>query len=153
MLTNGLLLSPKAAEELKDAGILAVGIPIDSVVPESHDKLRDLPGTFDKAIKAIKTCKDIGLEVIITTMALKDTYDEIPRRIDSLGKLGVEQVAVYDLVPVGRGRICWIQAMDKSLLRKLFVSLQDSKTKDMVSQCRRCSPPQNSQLDAQNKRF
>jgi len=133
MLTNGLLLSPKVAEELKDAGILAVGIPIDSVVPESHDKLRDLPGTFDKAIKAIKTCKDIGLEVIITTMALKDTYDEIPRRIDFLGKLGVEQVAVYDLVPVGRGKNMLDQAMDKSqrteIIRYLY---RTQETKDMV---------------------
>ncbi len=133
MLTNGLLLNHKVAEELKDAGILAVGIPIDSVIPESHDKLRNLPGTFDKAIKAIKTCKDIGLEVVITTMALKDTYAEIPQRIDFLGRLGIEQVAVYDLVPVGRGKDIMDQAMDQNqrteLIRYLY---RTQETKDMI---------------------
>ncbi len=133
MLTNGLLLNHKVAEELKDAGILAVGIPIDSVVPASHDKLRDLPGTFDKAIKAIKICKDIGLEVIITTMALKDTYAEIPQRIDFLGKLGIEQVAVYDLVPVGRGKDMMDQAMDQTQRTNLIKYLyRTQETKDMV---------------------
>lgn len=112
ILTNGLLLNPKVAEELKDAGILAVGIPIDSIIPENHDKLRNLPGTFEKAIKAIKTCLDADLEVVITTMALKDTYSEIPRRIEFLSKLGIEQVAVYDLIPVGRGKDIIDQAMD-----------------------------------------
>ncbi|NLE05650.1 MAG: radical SAM protein, partial [Crenarchaeota archaeon] len=61
ILTNGLLLNQKVAEQLKEAGILAVGLPIDSVVPENHDKLRNLPGAFNSTIKAIKTCKAIGL--------------------------------------------------------------------------------------------
>jgi AdoMet-dependent heme synthase len=133
MLTNGLLLNRKVAEELKDAGILAVGIPIDSIVPESHDKLRNLPGTFEKAIKAIKTCLDVDLDVVITTMALKDTYAEIPRRIEFLSKLGIEQVAVYDLVPVGRGKDIMDQAMDQnqriSLIRYLY---RMQETRDMV---------------------
>ena len=133
MLTNGLLLTCKVAEQLKDAGILAVGIPIDSVVPANHDKLRDLSGTFDKAVKAIKTCKDTGLEVVITTMALKDTCAEMPARIDFLRRLGIEQIAVYDLIPVGRGKDMMDQAMDQTqrteLIRYLY---KTQETKDMV---------------------
>ncbi|MCW4018835.1 MAG: radical SAM protein [Candidatus Bathyarchaeota archaeon] len=133
MLTNGLLLNRRVAEELKDAGILAVGIPIDSIVPANHDKLRNLPGTFDKAIQAIKTCLDVDLEVVITTMALKDTYAEIPQRINSLAQLGVKQFAVYDLVPVGRGKDMMDQAMDQTqrvnLIRYLY---QMQETKDLL---------------------
>lgn len=104
MLSNGVLLNHRVAYELKDAGLLAVGIPIDSVSPESHDKLRNVAGSFDKAVKAIKACLDTDLEVIVTTMALKDTFDEMQKRIDFIASLGVDQVAVYDLVPVGRGK-------------------------------------------------
>ncbi|MCW4010061.1 MAG: radical SAM protein [Candidatus Bathyarchaeota archaeon] len=133
MLSNGLLLSRKVAWQLKDAGIKAVGIPIDSVVPENHDKLRNLPGTFEKAVKAIKACKEVNLEVVVTTMALRDTYDEMPKRIEFLAKLGVEQVAVYDLVPVGRGRDIMDQAMSAeqrvNLIRYLH-KMQDAR--DMV---------------------
>lgn len=111
MLSNGLLITPEVALQLKDAGIKAIGIPIDSVVPENHDKLRNLPGTFKKAVSAIQICLDIDLEVIVTTMALKDTYNEMPKRIEFLSNLGVDEVAVYDLVPVGRGKDVMDQAM------------------------------------------
>ena len=79
MLSNGLLINHKVALELKDAGIKAIGIPIDSVYPETHDKLRNVPGTFKKAVSAIQACIDMDLEVVVTTMALKDTCDEMPK--------------------------------------------------------------------------
>ena len=104
MLSNGVLLNHRVAHELKDAGLMAVGIPIDSVYPERHDRLRNVTGSFDKAVRAIKACLDTKLEVIVTTMALKDTFDELQKRIDFIANLGVDQVAVYDLVPVGRGK-------------------------------------------------
>ncbi len=123
LLSNGLLLTPEVALELKDAGVKAVGIPIDSVVPERHDKLRNLPGTFKKAVSAIEACLTLDLEVIVTTMALKDTFNEMPERINFLEKLGVDQVAVYDLIPVGRGKDMMEQAMTQeqrvSLMRYL----------------------------------
>jgi len=123
MLSNGLLITPEVALQLKDSGIKAIGIPIDSVIPENHDKLRNLPGTFKKAVSAIQTCLDIDLEVIVTTMALKDTYNEMPKRIEFLSNLGVDEVAVYDLVPVGRGKDVTDQAMSNvqrvSLIRYL----------------------------------
>ncbi len=119
MLSNGVLLNHKVAYELKEAGIMAVGIPIDSVYPESHDRLRNVPGTFDKAVKAIRACLDMDLEVIITTMALKDTFDEMPKRIDFIRELGVDQVAVYDLVPVGRGK----DVMDMAMTNPQRISL------------------------------
>ncbi len=127
MLTNGVLLSREVAWELKDAGIMAVGVPIDSVVPESHDKLRNVPGTFDKAVRAIRNCLDVDLEVVVTTMALKDTFDEIPRRIEYIASLGVEQVAVYDLVPVGRGKDIMDQAMTQTQRASLVRYLQGTQ--------------------------
>jgi radical SAM protein with 4Fe4S-binding SPASM domain len=111
MLTNGLLLTPQVAVELKDAGIKAVGIPIDSVHPETHDRLRNLQGTFKKAVAAIEACLELDIEVVVTTMALKDTVAEMPARIKFLEDLGVDQVAVYDLIPVGRGHDMMGQAM------------------------------------------
>lgn len=119
MLSNGVLLNHKVAYELKDAGLLAVGIPIDSVYPESHDRLRNVAGSFDKAVKAIKACLDMDLEVIVTTMALKDTFDEMQARIEFIASLGVEQVAVYDLVPVGRGK----NVIDLAMTNQQRVSL------------------------------
>jgi radical SAM protein with 4Fe4S-binding SPASM domain len=124
MLTNGVLLNHKVALELKDAGIMAVGIPIDSSVPECHDKLRNVPGAFEKAVNAIKACLDVNLEVVVTTMALKNNFDDIPKRIVLIANLGVEQAAVYDLVPVGRGKDVVDQAMDQTQRVSLIRYLQ-----------------------------
>jgi AdoMet-dependent heme synthase len=124
MLTNGLLMTPQTALQLQEAGIKAVGIPIDSVVPANHDHLRNLAGTFDKAVSAIKTCLEIDLEVIVTTMALKDTFNEMPKRIQFLSDLGVDEVAVYDLVPVGRGKDVMDLAMTHEQRVKLIRWLQ-----------------------------
>jgi radical SAM protein with 4Fe4S-binding SPASM domain len=133
MLTNGVLINHKVALELKDAGIMAVGIPIDSADPDCHDKLRNVPGTFEKAIKAIETCLAVDLEVVITTMALKDTFNEIPERIKFINNLGVDQVAVYDLVPVGRGKNVMDQAMSQTQRESLIKYLQQmQEDNDMV---------------------
>jgi radical SAM protein with 4Fe4S-binding SPASM domain len=130
MLTNGVLINHKVALELKDAGIMAVGIPIDSVNPESHDKLRNVPGTFAKAVNAVKACMDVDLEVVITTMALKDTFNEMPQRLEFLADLGVDQVAVYDLVPVGRGKDVMDQAMSQPQRVSLIKYLQRMQEDD-----------------------
>jgi radical SAM protein with 4Fe4S-binding SPASM domain len=119
ILTNGLMLNHKVALELKDAGIMAVGLPIDALDAADHDALRNMPGSFAKAVNAIRTCKEVDLEVVITTMALKDTVHEIPKRLDLIYKLGADQVAVYDLVPVGRGR----EVMDKAMSQEQRMNL------------------------------
>jgi len=51
MLSNGLLLTPEVALELKDAGIKAVGIPIDSVFPEQHDSCEIFRVPFKKLFR------------------------------------------------------------------------------------------------------
>ena len=133
MLSNGVLINHKVAWEIKDAGIMAVGIPIDSVVPENHDKLRNVPGTFGKAVKAVRACLDIDLEVVITTMALKDTFDEMPRRMEFIAGLGVEQAAVYDLIPIGRGKNVMDNAMSQEQRVSLIKYLQRmQETNEMV---------------------
>ncbi len=124
VLTNGVLLDSKVAWELKDAGVLAVGLPIDSIDRETHDHLRNVPGSFDKAVKAIATCLDVDLEVVVTTMALKSTFDEIPKRIDFVADLGVDEFAVYDLIPVGRGKSMMDEAMTQEQRVKLVRYLQ-----------------------------
>lgn len=104
MLTNGTLIDYPTALRLKDAGMLAVGIPLDYATPERQDAFRGVKGTFQAAINAIKNCLAVDLKVAVTTMILKNNIDDIPRIIEIVSHLGVDQIVLYDLVPVGRGR-------------------------------------------------
>jgi radical SAM protein with 4Fe4S-binding SPASM domain len=129
ILTNGILLNSEVAWELKDAGIMAVGLPIDSIDRATHDKLRQVPGSFDSAVRAIGNCLDVDLEVVVTTMALKSTFEEMPRRLDFIASLGVDEFAVYDLIPVGRGKAMMEEAMTQEQRAKLVRYMQGLQEK------------------------
>ena len=133
MLTNGVLINHKVAYELKEAGILAVGIPLDSPQAELHDKLRAVPGTFDKALRGIRACKDVDLEVVVTTMALKSNCGTVPQMIDLIHGLDVDQVAIYDLVPNGRGKEMMEEVMLPKQREQVIRYLQQvQETKEMA---------------------
>ncbi|MBC7131213.1 radical SAM protein [Candidatus Bathyarchaeota archaeon] len=104
MLTNGMLLDQQTAARLKDAGMMVVGIPIDYAFPERQDAFRGVRGAFKAAVNAIKACLAVDLKVVVTTMILKNNLNDIPRIVDFLNILGVDQIVLYDLIPVGRGR-------------------------------------------------
>ena len=103
ILTNGSLIDYKTALELKDVGIIAVGIPLDYATPQLFDRLRNTPGAFESAIRAIKTCHKADLPVAATIMLFEDSLNEMPRLMDLLSDLNVEQAVLYDFIPVGRG--------------------------------------------------
>jgi len=54
MLSNGLLMTPHTALQLQEAGLKVVGMPIDSVVPEKHDHIRNLRAPLTKPYKLSK---------------------------------------------------------------------------------------------------
>lgn len=86
LVTNGLLLEEKA-EELLENGITHVTVSVDGI-GETHDTLRGIKGSFEKAIRGIETVRklkdDMNLEVavtLITLLLMKQNVDEIPQLI------------------------------------------------------------------------
>jgi MoaA/NifB/PqqE/SkfB family radical SAM enzyme len=94
LVTNGLLLEGKA-EELCKNGITHITVSIDGI-GSTDDKIRGIPGSFDRSIKGIKAVqrlkKDMGLDIpvtIITTILLNQNVEEIPKLIELSRSLGV----------------------------------------------------------------
>lgn len=52
--TNGTLLRDQDFERLPGSGIRCVVVSIDSDEPDVHDRIRGIPGTFDRATRAIR---------------------------------------------------------------------------------------------------
>jgi len=63
--TNGLNLTDRVARKLKDAGCYIVMISLHSHRPEEHDELLEIPGAYDKVMRAIANCHTYGLPVIL----------------------------------------------------------------------------------------
>lgn len=63
MQTGGRGLTETRTRKLKEAGLAAIGVSVDGP-REIHDELRNSPGSFDAAMRALQNCKEHG---IITT--------------------------------------------------------------------------------------
>lgn len=53
IVTNGTYITPKVAEALVNSGVMSVGISLDGD-RELHDTIRGIPGTFERAVRAMK---------------------------------------------------------------------------------------------------
>jgi radical SAM protein with 4Fe4S-binding SPASM domain len=102
--SNGTLITRRVAEKIKDYGIEYVGISLDGAKKETHDAMRNQPGSFDKSVKALKNCVEIGLKCGIRVTVTKENYKEIPDLIDLSIRLKVPRFCLYWLVPSGRGK-------------------------------------------------
>jgi MoaA/NifB/PqqE/SkfB family radical SAM enzyme len=103
LFTNGWNLFERATE-LKKAGLDSVYISIDAATADKHDKFRQKPGLFDKAIQGIRKAKKLGFSCGISTTMTPESYqDGELDRIVELGKqIGIHEILVFDALPSGR---------------------------------------------------
>ena len=87
LMTNGSLINDSMIHTIKELGIQNVFISIDSIIPEQHDANRRYTGAFDKAIKAIRECRNAGVSVGIATTVMSSNISQL----DSIYQLGIEE--------------------------------------------------------------
>jgi 12,18-didecarboxysiroheme deacetylase len=100
--TNGTLITPEKAKELKSVGLSYVGISLDGG-EEIHDRFRGVPGAFKKALRGIENCQNEGLKVGLRFTINKRNVVEIPVLFDLVRDLNVPRICFYHLVYSGRG--------------------------------------------------
>ncbi|NPA05176.1 MAG: radical SAM protein [Crenarchaeota archaeon] len=101
--TNGTLIDRDTAERLKEYGFTYIGISIDSLNPEWHDKFRGVKGAFEAALRGIKNSLDAGLDVGLRTTITRYNAHEAPDIVDWCVKQGIPRLSLYILDTVGRG--------------------------------------------------
>lgn len=100
--TNGTLITGKVASRLKESGAMAMGISLDSVDPNRHDKFRCSPGAWQAAVDGMKACAGVGLPFQIHTTVMDWNYEEVEELTDFAVKIGAMAHHVFFLVPTGR---------------------------------------------------
>ena len=87
VVTNGLLLGRKA-EELLKSGVTHITVSIDGI-GRTHDAIRGIKGSFDKAIRGIETVQKLKENInpnvivtLITILLMKQNVDEIPQLVN-----------------------------------------------------------------------
>ncbi|MGE5556644.1 MAG: radical SAM protein [Methanocella sp.] len=100
--TNGTLITPEIAGQLKDAGFSYVGVSIDGT-EQTNDRFRGSPGAFKKAIQGIRNCKAAGVKPGLRFTVTKYNYPDLLGVFDVIEKEQIPRVCFYHLAYAGRG--------------------------------------------------
>jgi radical SAM protein with 4Fe4S-binding SPASM domain len=71
--TNGLLLDEDKLEKLAKLYPETVSVSIYSAIPEVHDEITKVPGSFNKSINALKKLNQLGIKTTIKSIQMKHT--------------------------------------------------------------------------------
>lgn len=74
--TNGTLISEEQARKIKELNFLQVQISILGANAKTHDAITQSPGSFDKAIRAVRLLVENKVDVVFKTTLIKDNYQE-----------------------------------------------------------------------------
>lgn len=102
MGTNGTLINTRFARELKENGLKRIGISIDSSKAEKHDKVKNVPGAFEAALKGIESCKKARLPFGIHTTITNKNFNELPEMIEFADRIGAVSYHIFFQIPIGR---------------------------------------------------
>lgn len=102
MVTNAVGLTPERYKSLLASGLRSVTISLDGI-GETHDWMRGMPGTYDRAKEAIGMVASSGAVVFdVVTCVNKRSIKQLPQIKELLISLGVKAWRLFTVFPVGR---------------------------------------------------
>ena len=104
LATNGTLIDAAAAEQIRNSGVARVSVSLDGATAEMHDRLRQLKGSFEKAIEGIGYLRDAKVPFQINITLTRHNAGQLQEIYELARSLGAVAVHVFMLVPVGCGR-------------------------------------------------
>ncbi|MBI3916471.1 MAG: radical SAM protein [Betaproteobacteria bacterium] len=137
--TNGTLLTGRRARSLQQAGVLGLGISVDSLDAACHDRFRGLPGAWDKTMAGIDVCRRIGLVFQIHFSVTEGNAHELPALVEFASAVGARALNVFFLVCTGRGEsVTDLSPRRYEEVIKQLIELQEASP-DLIVRAR-CAP-------------
>ena len=128
MGSSGYLLDQAMAKKLKEAGIRAVAISIDSADPFVHDAFRGTEGVWKRAVRAISFCHEEKMGVQINMSVMRPEMSDVGEVIEVGTALGVRDFQLFFPVPTGRAREIEPGSAREyeNLIRQILIKYRDS---------------------------
>jgi len=138
--SNGTLMTLEVAEKLAKAGVRRVEIGLDGARAETHDFLRNKPGSFDATIEGIRNCAAVGFDELAVTMTLHSkNINELVETMELAERLGATRFYLNRLIPAGRGiDACYLDVTPREkieALEALYNKFYKSVTEGFGMQC------------------
>ena len=104
LATNGTLIDATMAKVIKESGIARVAVSLDGATAEVHDKLRQLEGSFERAVDGINHLRDRKIPFQINVTLTKHNAGQLEDIYELAESLGAVALHIFMLVPVGCGQ-------------------------------------------------
>ncbi len=129
MTTNGLLL-PEMLPDLKEAGLSAVNISLDTLDEARFNEITRTEGNLPKVLDAIRLSAEAGLNTKVNCVAMRGVNDDEIPEIAALSKFLPVCVRFIEYMPIGKHD--YEQAIYKDelldILRNAFGELAEDPT-------------------------
>lgn len=100
--TNGTLLTDKkCVKQLKKFKNIRISLSLDGM-EEFHDDFRQVPGTFKKAVAAIKNLTGESIQTSIKFTLTKSNEDEALKVFELVSRFKIESFNIRAVLPLGR---------------------------------------------------
>ena len=104
--TNGRMLSyPEFTKKLLKTGVNQIGISLPGATAEVHDKLTQVPGSFEQTIQGIRNVvkfKKPDASLLVNLPLNRLNYFELKEMIDLLISLKVHEINILFIAPLSR---------------------------------------------------
>ncbi len=96
------LLTTAAIDRFKEAGVSRMAISVDGHDAASHDDFRGIPGTFDRALEALRRARDIGLDTQFQTTVTRRNMAHLPEIAEIVTEMRSKMWSLFFLIVTGR---------------------------------------------------
>jgi putative heme d1 biosynthesis radical SAM protein NirJ2 len=138
--SNGTLIDASSAIKLKQAGIMAAGISLDSLDESKHDAFRGLAQASKMTMEGIEHLKEAGIPFQIHTTVMDWNSGELEAITDLAVKIGAMAHHVFFLVPTGRGADIEQEALRVAEYEKTIARLMNKQKSVPIEIKPTCAP-------------
>ena len=96
------LLTAEAIDGFKEAGVSRMAISLDGPDAASHDEFRGIPGTFERAMFALRHARDIGLDTQLQTTITRRNMSRLQDMADIAKEVRTKMWSLFFLIVTGR---------------------------------------------------
>ncbi|MBI5871899.1 radical SAM protein, partial [archaeon] len=123
IVSNGYFLTDSLAKRLYEIDLDVVQISLDSHQPTFHDKFRGRVDAFDRAVNAIRYCKEAGLTTNVRYSIMQGNKEDVLPCYELANELEANSFIVKQTYPFGRGQSDDSLLIDRESLLEIQVNL------------------------------
>ncbi|MEE1078832.1 MAG: radical SAM protein [Agathobacter sp.] len=136
MTSNGVLITPEVAKDLKDAGMYSIGISLDGL-KDTHEWFRQTTGSYEKALEAVDNLYAAGIEkILLTTVVHKRNLHELDEIYEVVKSHNCKMWRIINVEPIGRAltnKDLMLSSDDYKYIINYIASHQEDETEIIYS--------------------